>query len=301
MDSPILGRREAVKLAVQCSLAVAGTGIAASSFRASLNRIFAVESHGFWLGPIILSLVAGILWFALMLAFLAFAIRITNSVSSAKGHRDEHLALSFAFALAAALALAISAWLALEANDGLFYSRSLPWVPSLIWFQETGFRMAYRFFPCQYEGFDTGCEAYKTIPVFLISNAIAYLPFSLALVLLTRYWEPSRLFLKALASAFLRRAIPVGIALLCLRLVFFRLFPHASLPIASTSAQRTTWSLLEWTVGPISVALALSIPFVFYGAVRAVWRRACVSERLADLTRVALFVVAALILGNQYQ
>src|SRR5207302_8097040 len=109
------------------SSVIVGTVIAASSFRTALNRIFAVESHGFWLGPVILSLVAGILWFALMLSFgLLGTIPRTQSISCTERHRDRYFAVSFAFGLAVALILAVSAWLALEVNDDLFYSRLLP-------------------------------------------------------------------------------------------------------------------------------------------------------------------------------
>ena len=271
-----------------------------------MNHIFAVESQRFWLArTITLSLIASILWFAFTLAFGALgAIRKgvnSQSVASTKGDPVRHFAVSFALALAVALTLAISALLTLEANDFFFYSRLLPWIPSLIWLQWTGFGTASQLHPCQYEGFDTGCEAYKTLPVIVLSNTIAYLPFSSAMVFLTRYWESPRLFLKALASAFLRWGSLVGVALLCLRLVLHRLSSDVSLPIAPSGVGRAVWLLLEWTLGPISVAFALSIPFVLYGAICAVWRRKHISERLVDLTRVAAFFLAALILGNQFQ
>jgi hypothetical protein len=89
--------------------------------------------------------------------------------------------------------------------------------------------------------------------------------------------------------------------LLCIRLVLDRLSPNVSSPLALLGFGRTTWLLLEGTLGPISIAIALSIPFVVYGAICAVWRRKFISERLIDLTYLAVFVLAALILGNQYQ
>ena len=306
MDSLISSRREAVRLAARCSSAVAGTVIVAGLFRAALNRVFAIESPQFWLGRTIASCLAvRIFWFALTLAFGALGtIPKTVSFQSARSTKRNyirHSAVSFALALAVAFVLAVSAWLALEVNDAYFYSRSLPWIPSLIWLQNAGFRTASRLFPCQYEGFDTGCEAYKTFPVFLLSNVIAYVPFSFVTVFLTRYWEWARSFLKALSRAFLRWGSIVGAALLCVRLVLDRLSPGISSPIAAEGVGHTTWILLEWIVGPISVAFALSIPFVIYGAICALWRREQISERLVDLTRVAAFVLAALTLGNQYQ
>ena len=237
-----------------------------------------------------------------MLSFgLLGTIPRTESISYTERHRNRYFAVSFAFGLAVALILAVSAWLALEVNDDLFYSRSLPWIPSLIWFQEAGFRTVSRLFPCRYEGFDTGCEAYKTLPTFLLANVIAYTPFSLATVFLVRYGESARLFLKQLSSALLRWASIVGVTLLCIRLVLDRLSPNVSSPLAPGGIGRTTWLLLEGTLGPISIAIALSIPFVVYRTICAVWRRKFISERLIDLTYLAVFVLAALILGNQYQ
>lgn len=43
--------------------------------------------------------------------------------------------------------------------------------------QEPGISASSRTFPCQKEGFDTGCEAYKRFPLLLTVNAIVYFPF----------------------------------------------------------------------------------------------------------------------------
>ena len=209
-----------------------------------------------------------------MLAFgVSGTIPKAGSISSTKGLRDRYFAVSFAFGLAVALILAVSACLVLEVNDDLFYSRSLPWIPSLIWFQEAGFRTASRLFPCRYEGFDTGCEAYKTLPAFLLANVIGYVPFSLAIVFLFRYRESARSFLKGLSGAFLRWGSIAGVALLCIRLVLYRFSPDVSSPIAPSGVGRTAWLLLEWTLGPVSVAVALSIPFAFF------WGNLCGLEK----------------------
>ena len=299
------GRREAIKLAVQCSSAVAGTAFAASSFTAVLHRVFAVESHQLWFAPIIISLSAGVFWFVLMIALGAFGLIAktvdSRNFSSRKLDHDRHFALNFVIALGAALMLALSAWLVLQANDDFFYSRLLPWIPSLIRLQEAGILVVSRWFPYKYEGFDAGCEAYKTIPVFILSNTFAYLPFSLATVFLIRCRKSTRLFLRKLASAFLRWGSLVGIALLCIRLVVHRWSPDVSIPTAIGGMGRTMWLLLEWTSGPISVVFFLSIPFVLYRAICAVWKNEHISESLVDVTRVAAFVLAAMILGNQYQ
>jgi hypothetical protein len=70
--------------------------------------------------------------------------------------------------------LAVTLWFSLEASDEIFQSRRMPWIVPLIRVQEAGFRAASRLFPCQREGFYTGCEAYKKLPVFVGANAIVY-------------------------------------------------------------------------------------------------------------------------------
>jgi hypothetical protein len=87
------------------------------------------------------------------------------------------------------IALAVMLWLSLDVSDEIFQSRLLPWIPSLIYAQEAGFRVAARLFPCQKEGFDTGCEAYKTIPAFVASNALVYAAIFLPIVHL---WQKKR-------------------------------------------------------------------------------------------------------------
>jgi len=81
---------------------------------------------------------------------------------------------SIALSIGTGLAIAVVLLVSLEASDVIFQSRLLPWVRPLIYLQEAGFRVAARLFPCQKEGFDTGCEAYKKIPVFLGANALLY-------------------------------------------------------------------------------------------------------------------------------
>jgi len=66
------------------------------------------------------------------------------------------------------------AFLSLDVSDLIFQSRLLPWIAPLIHVQTLGFHAASRFFPCQKEGFDTGCESFKVIPAILFTNAIVY-------------------------------------------------------------------------------------------------------------------------------
>ena len=83
-------------------------------------------------------------------------------------------------------ALATMLWLGLEASDAIFQSRLLPWTVPLIHSQDVGFRVAARLFPCQKEGFDTGCEAYKKLPAFVGANAFTY---SILLLPIIYFWR----------------------------------------------------------------------------------------------------------------
>lgn len=303
MDS-LASRNETVKLAVQCSAVIAGTIIAANCFRVGLNRIFAIQSSRLWLAQTItISLIGAVLWFLLTLGMGSrgsIAIGRDSGVS-AEADRGRRFARTFALSAGIALLFAFSAWLALDANDNLFYSRLLPWIPPLIWFQEVGFRTASRLFPCRYEGFDTGCEAYKWLPTFVFSNAITYFPFILAVVFVGRHRQRTESIMREITATFLRWGGVVGAVLLCFRLVLHRLHPEISSPIGPGGLPRMAWLALEWITGSICLAFVLSIPLVFYGAIRAVWSKAPVSQRLIELTRVVAFLIAALVLGNLYQ
>ena len=84
------------------------------------------------------------------------------------------------------IALATMLWLCLEVSDAIFQSRLLPWVLPLIYLQDAGFRAAARLFPCQKEGFDIGCEAYKRLPAFVGANALLY---SILLLPIIYFWR----------------------------------------------------------------------------------------------------------------
>src|ERR1700693_5215357 len=93
---------------------------------------------------------------------------------------------TLAFSVGIGTALALVFWLWLEASDVVFQSRLLPWVLPLIYLQDPGFHVAARLFPCRMEGFDIGCEAYKTLPTFVGANALAY---SIVLLPIIHFWR----------------------------------------------------------------------------------------------------------------
>ena len=56
----------------------------------------------------------------------------------------------------------------------------------------SGIQIGVPSFPCQKEGFDTGCEAYKKIPVFVASDAVVYSAILLSIVHLWRTMRSKR-------------------------------------------------------------------------------------------------------------
>jgi hypothetical protein len=116
-----------------------------------------------------------------------------------------------ALSIGTGLTIAVILWLSLDASDAIFQSRLLPWVRTLIYLQDIGFRVASRFFPCQKEGFDTGCEAYKTIPAFVGTNALLYSIVSLPLIYLLRMKATAK---SLLPVGYEGRVVPPNIRLL---------------------------------------------------------------------------------------
>jgi len=300
--------RAKVKLAAWCSLAMVTTIIATRFFRAMLGHLLSIKSGGAWfISASMIAAVVGLIWFVLVLACGMLGARGTTvGGGDSEELTDNKHAQSWGFiggltiAVIMSFILAISAWLALGFNDSMYYSRELPWVGPLIRLQELGFRTAARLFPCRYEGFDTGCEAYKWAPTFLLSNAAAYLPFVMASVFLYRRSERVRSVTRWLLDRFLRGGALTGVVLLCLRLLLYLLSPVVSSPISSWGAGRITWIVLDGASGSISVAVALSIPFYIYWVVRALWNRDHVQAHLIGLTWLVAFVLAALELGSQF-
>lgn len=112
--------------------------------------------------------------------------------------------------IASGIATAVLLWLSLEASDAIFQSRLLPWVLPLIYLQDAGFSVAAHFFPCQKEGFDSGCEMYKTIPAFLGTNALLYSTVSFPLI----GFLQMKVLAKGLPSPIMWRVLPRNLRLL---------------------------------------------------------------------------------------
>ena len=85
-----------------------------------------------------------------------------------------------AFSLSALLAVGLSLILqfSLQLSDSFLWRYREPWMVTPVrLLQNPGIVAISRAFPCQREGFDTGCEEYKTLPLFLAVNALVYFPF----------------------------------------------------------------------------------------------------------------------------
>lgn len=115
-----------------------------------------------------------------------------------------------AFSLSALLAVGLSLILqfSLQLSDSFLWRYREPWMVTPVrLLQNPGIVAISRAFPCQKEGFDTGCEEYKTLPVLLAVNAVAYFPFVFLAVFTLRVTGTTRRH----AAGFSRICLAVGI------------------------------------------------------------------------------------------
>jgi hypothetical protein len=300
--------RARLNFAGQCSVAVAAIVIITRGFRAVMGHLFSRGSQDDWFVPVTaIAAVLGLVWFGFTLTcdILGDRSSMKGSPDSERPKHQRHSQLweflaSLTIAGITALVLAISGWLALGVSDGLFSSRLLPWISALIWFQGFGFRTASRLFPCRIEGSVIGCECYKWVPTFLLSNTAIYFLFLLPSAFLYRLNERIRSTTGWLLERFLRWGSLLGVALLCSRLFFYNFAPEASLPTSRGTSGNTTWTFLDGASGTISVIFAMLAPFYLCYLVRAIWQQNHVRNRLIELTWIVGFLLAAVELGNQF-
>jgi multisubunit Na+/H+ antiporter MnhB subunit len=72
------------------------------------------------------------------------------------------------------LAMAVLFLAALYLNDEFIGTRLVWWIVPLVKVQSIGMNLSSSLFPCRREGFDTGCEWFKVIPIVILSNAAVY-------------------------------------------------------------------------------------------------------------------------------
>jgi len=283
--------------------AIAGSAL----LRLLLHRVLAMPSDVQLRGPIILAAILGLFWFAV--GFLVLA----RSSSSGVGFPQERnpsptgtrtVLRTVTLALVIACVVAITAWVGLYVNDEIFESRSLPWIAPLITMQEYGFGKASQMFPCQAEGFDTGCEAYKWMPTFLIANSLVYFPFVLLGLFSCRLSDRVRKSVRAGAHAFaLWGVVTVAVGLVALQVMHGlsldthdSLYPHPGIGHWHFGL----WEQINDITGTLITAAGLWFPFCLYRLVRRAHGFADVRTRLAAATSVAAALLVALMLGDVY-
>jgi hypothetical protein len=294
-------------MAARYALIIASSVLGMTIFRVILNRVFAAASEH-WVGSVVLAVVLGLMWF-LFSFFCLFRVIRSEKENSPETLNDEVKKVSVflsALTISALIASAVSltAWLALYCNDAIFFSRLLPWIAPLITVQHSGFVMASRLFPCQAEGFDTGCEAYKWIPAFLIANALTYFPFVLGGVLWYRRSSAARTMLESVARRSVYWSAPVVVVGLCTLLVLHKLpldthdslYPHPGIAHWHFGG----WELLHDLIGTLIVIAGLLLPLYVYRAFRKSGGLSATQCRLSELTALMTVILAALTLGYVY-
>ncbi len=300
-------RRSAV-VAGRYATVMSAAALGAAIFRAAVNRIFSAPPDRVLFGSFLFAAILGILWFIFTFACV-FRImgqenrlaRQNRSAGRAKRCKGIVRRLGLSFGIGSVLSL--SAWSALELSDDIMQSRMLPWIPPLITVQHYGFRAASRLFPCQAEGSNAGCEAYKTAPAFLVANALVYFPFVLCVVIYCRLVGRLGEALQARESRFVRWCVPLGVLGLCAVLALNRLgltTYNTLYPTGDSHWHFGFWEIVNDVTGSIIVACGFFLPFYFYRAFR---RSESLFEKrrtLFDLTSLAALMVVALTLGDVY-
>lgn len=287
--------------------AVFGAVVGSAILRVVLHRIFPIPRDGHLRGPVVLALVLGLLWFAL--AFLVLARSSPGGVGSTKSRspspsETRTVLRTIIFAFVVACVIAITAWVGLYLTDTIFYSRSLPWIAPLITVQDYGFGKASQMFPCQAEGFDTGCEAYKWIPTFLIANSFSYFCFVLLGLFSWRHSEAVRRIVRAGAHAVVHwsvGAVTAGLVALQVmhglnRDTHDSLYPHPGI----AHWHFGVWEQINDLTGTLITVAGLSLPVYLYRAFRRTHSLAEARTRMAEATSLLVTLLVALILGDVY-
>jgi hypothetical protein len=281
--------------------------IGSAAFRLLLHRILAMPQDEQLRGPIILAFVLGLFWFAL--ASLVLARSSSTGVGfpqwlnpSPTGTRT--VLRTITLALVVACVIAVTAWVGLYLNDEIFESRSLPWIAPLITMQTYGFEKASQMFPCHAEGSDTGCEASKWIPTFLMANGLAYFPLVLIGLLSSQHSDAVRKAARAGAGLFARWcAVIVTAGLVALQVMHGlnldtndSLYPHPGIGHWHFGA----WEQVSDITGTLISLAGLALPFWLYRAIRRTNGVPESRTRLAAATSLAATLLVALMLGDVY-
>jgi hypothetical protein len=293
---------------VRYSLIVAAATLAVALFRFEMNRIFAGSQNPTWYLSLVRAPIFGLEWFILISVFTMVSLRDGEPfVRSDSVHEDASYARKanstgrlVGISAVVAFVLALSACLALDFSDSIFQSRLLPWTVPLIELQKVGFVQAARMFPCRAEGFDTGCEWYKTLPTFVAANAAACLPVALVSVYSYRRSERLRTAIQRSLHSFVRWGAGFAIVGLCLRLFVAKWWPGIDMALGRDHAGRILWIAIGDLTGIVGLVLFSAMPFYIYQGLRAARNVTETRKYLADFTWMASLYVCSLILGNVY-
>jgi hypothetical protein len=303
--------RSDIRVSALCAGGVGGSLFLASCFRVTMARVFNSEwGENFQAraaAVAVVSVSCAFIWFLFVwLCLVCSSCRaLLNSPkfgSSRKsvsvGGRSEFRLLGYV--ASSALVLACTLLIILDANDYVFVSRSLPWIPSLVWLQTCGFRFAYRVFPCQNEGSHSGCEAYKWSPAFVLSNAVVYFPFLFVGALLCVRSPYIQLVWPRIWRSIIRYGALVGSLALCTRLFVYNLEPSLAVPARPLDLVHWAWIVFDNVTGITALILFLLVPFSLYRLLLALRIRTGVRSEVVELTWLASFIAAALVLSSQF-
>jgi len=297
--------RLSAALSVRYSLIVAAATLAVALFRLAMNRIFEGYQNPTWYLSLVRAPIFGLEWFILISGYAMISLRggepsatsdTNENPSSAR--KPNSTGRLFGVSAVIALALALSASLALDFSDSIFQSRLLPWTVPLIELQSVGFAQASRMFPCRAEGFDTGCEWYKTLPTFMAANAAAYLSVVVLGVYLYRKSERLKTVLRRGLRSVVRWSACFAIVGLCLRLFVANWWPGVSTPLGQGHAGRMLWVAVDDLTGIIVLMLFLAMPFYIYQGLHVTRSVTETRRYLADFTWMASLYVCSLVLAS---
>jgi hypothetical protein len=295
-----------LSIAARNAFLVTGAVLGMGTFRIVLQRVFAIRRDATVLALLLLAATFGIAWFIYGFLCLRWANRrkLSPDPNTSATKKSVHFVRTFWTSAIIAFVVALCAWFALWLNDGIFYSRLLPWIPALIKMQMAGFITASRLYPCQFEGSSIGCKWYKWIPSFLGANFLAYFPFVFMAVACYMNLERGKAALQTWARRFIRWSVAISVAGLCALQIMHCLgldmwdFQHATASVWHW--QSNLWNLVRVVTGTIILICGLLLPFFSY---RLLGKSLIPSEqafRLRDVTLLAIVMLSAVTLGNVY-
>jgi hypothetical protein len=290
------------------AIILAAATVAVALFRLGMNQIFDGYQNPTWYLSLVRAPILSLEWFILTSVFTMVALRDGEPyVTSDSVHENASFARTansidrlFGISAVVALVLALSAWLALYFSDSIFQSRLLPWTVPLNELQRVGFAQASKVFPCRAEGFDTGCEWYKTIPTFVAANTATYMPVAFVSAYLYLRSERPKTVIRRGLHSFVRWGAGFAIVGLCLRLFVAQWWPGISTPLWQGRTGRILWIAVDDLTGIIELALFLAMPFYIYQGLRVARSVPETRRYLADFTRMAFLYVCSLILASVY-